>query len=157
MSTSRVCETCSTSKAGDHFRWNLQAGQPAVCSDCRRAAAAVYMRKRRQDKPETVRRSNLWRLYKIREPEYDALVAAQGNRCAACGVHADDIDTSKIGGRPKADGTRSPSFPLAVDHDHDTGRVRGLLCPGCNRGLGHFRDDPAALRGAADYLERDRP
>lgn len=72
--------------------------------------------------------------YGITIAQYDALAEAQGGGCALCG-------------KACTTGKR-----LAVDHDHATGRVRGLLCRKCNRGLGHFDDDPAALRRAADYL-----
>jgi len=58
----------------------------------------------------------------------------QGDRCAIC---------------------RDPS-PEHLDHDHGTGRVRELLCQRCNFGLGLYRDDPALLRAAAEYVERHR-
>ena len=42
--------------------------------------------------------------------------------------------------------------PLVVDHDHKTGQIRGILCKHCNRGLGHFRDNPELLEFARMYL-----
>lgn len=76
--------------------------------------------------------------YGLKSGEYEQILAAQDGGCAICG------------GPPTGNHTR-----LAVDHDHDTGRVRGLLCGNCNSILGLARDDAERLRAAATYLERD--
>lgn len=74
----------------------------------------------------------------------DAYVAkseTQGGVCLICSRPETAVD--KASGKVRA---------LAVDHDHKTGRIRGLLCSACNRALGLFQDDPELLAKAADYL-----
>lgn len=83
-------------------------------------------------------RSMQLRLYGLTVEGYDAMLVAQGGGCAVCGA--------------KVPGSCRSSF--AVDHDHETGRVRGLLCFLCNSGLGYFGDDVAVLLRAVEYLSR---
>jgi hypothetical protein len=70
--------------------------------------------------------------YGISLNEYNEMVNSQDSKCAIC---CETIDV------------------LYVDHDHDTGAVRELLCSSCNKGLGHFKDNPTFLRQAAQYIE----
>lgn len=79
--------------------------------------------------------------YGLTVEQYEAKLAAQNNFCAICGKP------------PKPDGVRAASR-LHIDHDHETGIVRGLLCLNCNRGIGSFNDDSTLLRMAADYIDR---
>ncbi len=76
------------------------------------------------------------RKFGITVEDYERMLAAQAGRCAIC-------NSTEPGGRGV----------FHVDHDHATGTVRGLLCTNCNAGLGQFKDDPALLRAAANYLE----
>lgn len=73
--------------------------------------------------------------------EYEAILRKQEGKCALCGFIPSGQDTFRKG------------KSLAVDHDHITGQVRGLLCDLCNRGIGQLHDDPELLRKAADYVE----
>lgn len=78
---------------------------------------------------------NLARRYGITIDEYDTLHEQQDGVCAICN-------------QPPPDGQR-----LVVDHCHDTGRIRGLLCSRCNTAIGFLGDDPCLVATAASYLE----
>jgi len=71
----------------------------------------------------------------VLENEYKSLINKQGNKCAICG---NDFKNAK---------------DINVDHDHDTGNVRGLLCFSCNTGMGKFKDDIVLLKKVIGYLE----
>lgn len=79
-------------------------------------------------------KAKLKKLYGITIEQYEALFDLQNGRCFIC---------------------RKPQLVrhLAVDHNHETGRIRGLLCTWCNSGLGNFKDSAERLRRAAAYLD----
>ena len=91
---------------------------------------------RRTHDPVQHRAYHLKKKYAIDLKDYEELLSKQQGLCAICG-------TDSPGGRGKF---------FAVDHDHGTGRVRGLLCLKCNRGLGLFQDQSSILERAATYL-----
>jgi len=74
----------------------------------------------------------LKRLYGISIDDYEAMVNSQNGQCKICSVHLEQP---------------------CVDHDHETGRVRGLLCSFCNRAIGLLHDDPQLCISAASYLQ----
>ena len=87
----------------------------------------------RSRNPERWRHDRLLREYGITQEAYLQMVEAQGGKCLVC----DEAPTKK---------------KLAVDHCHDTGKVRGLLCVTCNRALGLLKDSPQRLERAFKYL-----
>ena len=74
--------------------------------------------------------------YGITKEQYDNLLQQQGNGCAICGR------------KEEPDGRK-----LSIDHDHNTGEVRGILCNNCNNGLGSFGDAIEGMHKAIDYLK----
>lgn len=107
------------------FRWN--------CRACGLETATRWIENNR-DKRTAQSREFAWKRIGIKDftySDYEKLLEEQEYRCAIC---------SKTGA-------------THVDHDHETGKVRAVLCGGCNKGLGHFVDSPDLLRKAAKYLE----
>jgi hypothetical protein len=90
--------------------------------------------KNSEEMKNNARKKHLWKIYRITPEDWEKISKFQGDVCA-------------ISGKPKK--TKN----LALDHDHKTGKIRGLLSMGINRGLSMFNDDPELLRKAADYLE----
>lgn len=124
----------------------------ATCAECK-AVRAEYERERRKRRPPTDEQRRRWaqrakhpdairtrrdrdyrNLYGIGIDDVERLSEEQGGTCAICREVC------------------STGQELAVDHCHDTGKVRGLLCSNCNTGIGKLGDDPARLRAAVRYL-----
>ena len=145
------CSKCGVEKPLAEFspRPDSPDGYRRQCRECREGAKADWYQrnqetvaqKQREWREQNAdwykkrqRRNTLRRLYNLTPEQYHDMLDAQDGKCAIC--------------QAPPNGER-----LAVDHDHATGKVRGLLCRRCNQVLGQFEDRPQWLRAAADYLE----
>lgn len=143
----KTCTRCGESKVLTQFSLSRRATETrnAVyrpwCKECQAAAARQWFRDHPERQFAARRASSLRTFYRMTVEEYDTLLAAQGYVCAICGQD-----------EPAAHGRTGKKFLLSVDHDHTTGRVRGLLCQKCNRAIGMLGDNPALLQRAIDYL-----
>jgi hypothetical protein len=171
--TTKTCGQCETELPVEQFHADARRldGRYPWCKDCRRAyqgskrrtgpafpSKADYDRARRQalksapDYNDRWLRNYFWTAYRLTPEQYGELLAKQGGRCAVCGTD----DPGKSRGREVG--------RFAVDHDHDCcpgrnscGRcIRGLLCRGCNTGIGLLGDDPDRLAAAGRYIKEAR-
>lgn len=99
---------------------------------------AQLLQKALGHRAEQQRKSGTMFRYKITAEERAALWRKQDGKCAIC----------------TRDLVLGPD--THIDHDHNTGKVRGYLCRGCNNGIGHLRDNPEICRAAAAYLEHNK-
>lgn len=97
------------------------------CKLCDRAHLAAY----RKANPRRVKNKNFKDRYGITVDEYEAMKNAQDGRCRIC------LATGRV---------------LYVDHCHNSGKIRGLLCSQCNSGLGMLKDSSVLVKRALDYL-----
>jgi hypothetical protein len=131
-------------------------GRATYCKDCQKAASRAWTAAHRERvKAENARRyaadtdrqrrnrSYRLKMYGLTEDQYDALAVAQGHVCAICLEPEKAVD-------PRTKMARR----LAVDHDHDTLKVRGLLCHACNTSIGRLGDNHERLERAVAYLKK---
>lgn len=135
----KTCTLCGESKpVGDfHLRSKKDPRAKSACKECHRQRARAYWVK--NPLPKSVQRErNLKKSFGMNLEDYDSLLEKQGGSCAICGIK-------------RCESGRN----FAVDHEHLSGRIRGLLCKHCNTALGQFKDNPTALLKAVEYLKRN--
>jgi len=158
------CSKCKENKRLEEFR--IRSGRSkngkreGRCSHCRlcekdeakkphrrvlaNQATAKFRNKLREKNISELRKrerkGNLKRLYGLELEEYETMLCEHKGVCAICGE-------PPIKGRGKK---------LHVDHDHETGIIRGLLCGQCNSALGNFKDSVKILKKAIEYLTKQK-
>jgi hypothetical protein len=145
----KICSKCKTDKPRTEFPWNNKKLNliMSACKVCYRESQrdfrknnpelqrqrdrnayqkskkhrVEYARKYRKDNPDKTRDTNLKSKYGISSKDYELMLEAQGGKCKICNEHQDNL--KRI---------------LCVDHQHKTGKIRGLLCDTCNKFLGFY-------------------
>lgn len=132
----KTCKRCGEEKPdSDFYKQNTRAGvREAWCSKCKKSANRQY-RKEHPEKTSTSsrRRRYLKKTYGLTVEEHKTLFDRQNGVCAIC--------------------RQSPkNEKLHIDHCHNSGKIRSLLCGSCNRGLGLFQENTHILKQAIDYI-----
>ena len=130
MREEKKCKACNTVKPLTEFHKDKRSkdGKTYSCKPCAIATRKKYYCPKRS--------ANYLRekKYGVSEEHWDLMIKRCDNKCEICGKE-------------------NPHRALCVDHNHETGEVRGLLCDNCNVGLGKLQDSPALLQNALTYLE----
>ena len=155
----KICSKCKLLKTLDEFRLNKSnLSHYSWCKRCESAYArnkyandSEYRQKQLDDNKTDYadpivkrqkRVSSLKRSYGITLEEYEELSKLQEHKCAICLKEETSLNSS-----------RTSILPLAVDHNHSTKKVRGLLCSKCNQAVGLLKEDIEIVRRLIKYLE----
>lgn len=137
----KKCTVCKYVKSYDKFDRNKRNPTGRACS-CKVCGSNAKRRRRNTFEGQRAEHGlRLKRKFGLTSDDYWDMMKAQDGVCAICGNPETQIQQGRV-------------QPLGVDHNHDTGAVRGLLCAGCNNGIGRFRDDIELLKKAIEYLEK---
>lgn len=141
----KTCYICGETKeliSGFSKNKQRKDGYDNRCKTCRVRIETERMANLTEEQKEAYRATwrkrnfrNKYKKYGLTFEEYEQMYEKQNGTCLLCKTQQDF---------------------LVVDHDHDTDKVRGLLCNNCNLGLGHFKDSVESLLSAAEYLRKCR-
>lgn len=158
MQGNLVCKVCKRSPPDVTF--TASGAKAGVCKSCvRERNARYYLEHKEQERVRnkayrTANKNRLTRTkweqrlrykYGIDVSLFNEILKSQGGRCAICGEKA---------WMPGEGKRRKQTF--VVDHDHATGKIRGILCGNCNTALGQFKDSVAVLESAIKYLKEQK-
>lgn len=135
----KTCSKCPFSGPLEDFPPDVRRkdGRQPYCRRCDNKASSARYEKNKEQAKRDMWRYDLKRLYNMTPDQYNSMLEQQNYCCALCGNTEPGYGSTRF----------------SVDHNHKTGKVRGLLCKGCNLGLGKFKDDSLLLRLAVVYLE----
>jgi hypothetical protein len=130
----KKCTKCEKTKPYSQFHKREGGRLRSHCKECMNNQSREYQMRpdQREKRAEIWRKSSRYLKYGLTEDTFIEMFDAQDAQCAICKISID--------------------HGCCVDHCHDTGKVRGLLCRQCNSGIGMLKDDPALLREAIWYL-----
>ena len=127
----KTCIHCNKEKHEQSFHISGNGKRGNVCHACKQKR---YLSSNPEQKKKTNRRKHLRESYNMSIADYQELYDLQSGLCAICNLE----------------------LKLYVDHCHNTGKIRGLLCNKCNSGIGFLQDDPKIIAKALSYVgERD--
>ena len=132
----KVCRECGEDLVvGENWSKDKVKANANICRPCSTIKVKEWRKKNPDRMKKLSRKSQLKTKYGITEEDYDSMYEFQGGCCDICGRHQTEFQSR-----------------LAVDHDHETGAVRSLLCGPCNMSIGLLGDDIATVREALNYL-----
>lgn len=135
----KTCTVCGEEKPIAQFtkRTLSTGGRSAACKECNHARTKAWAEANKDKRAVTHRKSALKQKYGITPEQYDELFEKQSGCCAICERHQSEFNQR-----------------LAVDHNHKTREIRGLLCNYCNHRVVGRHTDGVKLRRIADYIEQ---
>lgn len=135
-----ICTKCKVSKKVTDFYKDTRRknGITSWCRECWKIQEAI---RREKLGPKGRKNRKLKNLYGINIEQYQDMLKEQNNLCAVCNNKESMVNNKS-----------NKVQKLCVDHNHTTGKVRGLLCTACNKGLGMLKDNPDIVLSGYNYL-----
>jgi hypothetical protein len=137
----KICPKCKKELSLSEFYNCKRDGTQSKCKKCKLQNNAESRAKHRQANKESVFWAKRKMEYGITKEEFLKMKEEQNNLCAICK-------------KPESRKRNNEIVSLCIDHNHETGYIRALLCSSCNSGIGYFKENIEVIKSAIKYLER---